>query len=73
MWSGNEFVIHRGALGEGYAIPTIRSESLVTELYLSEKLHLDWTYTAKVWDAIWQDSNKGKLSGLDIMYWNTYH
>ncbi len=73
VWSGNEFVIHRGALGEGYAIPTIRSESLVTELYLSEKLHLDWTYTAKVWDAIWQDSNKGKLSGLDIMYWNTYH
>lgn len=71
-WATSDLRLHTGAYGEGYAIPTAASELAVDELLELESLHLEWTYTAKVVDAIQQDSAAGLLRNQCVVMVNTY-
>lgn len=71
-WSFDDFKVHKGAYGEGYAIPTIESEQAVLKMRREEGLELEWTYTGKVIDALQQDLVQGELKDQKVIFWNTY-
>lgn len=71
-WSFEDFKVHKGAYGEGYAIPTVESEQAVLKMRSTEGIELEWTYTGKVIDALQQDLARGELTGQKVIFWNTY-
>lgn len=71
-WSFEDFKVHKGAYGEGYAIPTVESEQAVLKMRRQEGIELEWTYTGKVIDALQQDLARGELMGQKVIFWNTY-
>lgn len=65
--------IRTDQLGEGYAIPTPACREAATLIQAQLGLPASLTYTAKAMAALVEDARNDKLTGQQVMFWNTYN
>jgi D-cysteine desulfhydrase len=68
----SELSVITTALGRGYARFTERSVQLARQLYATEKIELDGTYTAKALDGAVQYISQHRLHDKVNLFWHTY-
>ncbi len=60
-------------LGPGYARFTREGVAAMETARRSLRMKLEGTYTGKAFAALLQDCRNGRLSGANVLFWNTYN
>jgi 1-aminocyclopropane-1-carboxylate deaminase/D-cysteine desulfhydrase-like pyridoxal-dependent ACC family enzyme len=71
-WKDKQFILREQYYGEGYGYPTAAA-SKAEQLFTSEGIILEDTYTAKAAAALMQDAADGFLSGKKVLFWSTFY
>jgi len=67
----DEINIRDECLGDGYAWFTDKAMEAVKMMEDIEGIHLDGTYTGKVFAALISDARCGELKDKNVLFWNT--
>lgn len=71
-WKDTQLVIRDQYYGEGYGYPTAAAEK-AEQLFKSDGIILEDTYTAKAAAALEQDAADGFLTGKKVLFWSTFY